>query len=59
MFFGREMKYSILVDFLIEANFFKWKNLYKIVAGNLSKSFHTPVSLIKLSKHDVTFLVAL
>lgn len=38
MFFGREMNYSVSVDFLIEANFFKWQNLYKIVAGNLSKS---------------------
>lgn len=53
---GREMNYSILMDFLIEVNFFKRQNLYKTVAGNLPKSIsHSWSPLIKLSKHDVMF----
>lgn len=52
---GREMNYSILMDFLIEVNFFKWQNLYKTVAGSLQIHFTLLVSLIKLSKHDVMF----
>ena len=35
---GREMNYSILMDFLIEVSIFKWQNLSKTVAGNLPKS---------------------
>lgn len=46
MFLGREINYSILVDILIEANFFKRQNFYKIVLLAIFPNlFHTPCLL--------------